>query len=134
MTQAGWNERLAQGRAAAQTRVEALSASARDAAAVARARVGSTYSHARNRAATLASEGRALAGEGAAISSKAAKKGRTVVDRAMVHSRDLIAERPVSAVIIGLTAGVVLGFLADRIAHNRAAQRALEADDEFTGG
>ncbi|MEQ1510521.1 MAG: hypothetical protein ABL909_09015 [Sphingopyxis sp.] len=128
MADLDWKDRIAK----AQDRVETLSTSARDTADAARARIGTTYSNARDRLTGLAQDSRSIAATSAEISGKAIASGRKTVDRAMVQSRDLIAERPIAAVAIGLTAGVVLGYFANRLAQSRRAQS--EADDEFTGG
>lgn len=134
MSTNNWSKRIDDGRASAQAKITSLSSSAQEAAQAARARIGSTYGHARNRAVGFATDGRALAQDGAAIGAAVADKGRKAMDRAMLSSRGLIAERPVTAVIAGLAAGILVGFLANRAAENRKARRALDIDDEFVGG
>ncbi|MEQ1688672.1 MAG: hypothetical protein ABL874_08870 [Sphingopyxis sp.] len=128
MADLNWKERMS----GAQNSVEALSASARETAAAAQARISATYGTARGRMSDLAKGGRSIAAGGTEISGRAVASGRKAVGRALVQSRDLIAERPVTAVIIGLSAGVVLGYLANRLAGARRAR--AETDDEFTGG
>jgi|CXWL01.1.fsa_nt_gi ElaB/YqjD/DUF883 family membrane-anchored ribosome-binding protein len=128
MADLNWKERIA----GAQSSVDALSASARETAAAARARVGASYGEARERMAGLAHDGRAIASSSAEISGRAVATGRKAMDKALVQSRDLIAERPITAVVIGLTAGVVLGYLANRLAKSRRTE--TQTDDEFIGG
>ncbi len=134
MTDGGWSKRLENGRAAAGATMTTLSTSAQEAAQIARARIGSTYGQARNRAASFANDGKALAQDGAALGARVAASGRSALDRAMLSSRDLIAERPVTAVVAGLTAGIVLGFLANRLAQQRKEQREFDENDDFIGG
>lgn len=135
MTEPALKGRLAHGRDVAQSTIHTLSQSARDVATSARNRIDATYDQARGRVTSIAADGRALAQDGAAMGQKAVKTGRNAVDRAMLSSRDLIAERPVTAVVAGLTAGLVLGFLANRLAQHRKAQAERDAEEEeFTGG
>jgi ElaB/YqjD/DUF883 family membrane-anchored ribosome-binding protein len=129
MDDQNWKSRIANGRETAQAAVDTLSTSAREAAATARARIGSTYGQARNRVNELSVDGRDLASTSLEIGSRAAKRSKSAVDKALFQSRDLIAERPLAAVAIGVTAGVVLGFLANRLAKTRVEQ-ADDADDE----
>lgn len=128
MSELNWKSRIADGRDAAQATVDSLSASAREAAAAARSRIGSTYGVARERANDLTAEGRELASSGIELSSKAAAKGRKAMDKALFSSRDLIAERPITAVVVGIAAGTILGFLANRL--TRSAPPIAEEDDE----
>lgn len=133
MSEQSWREKMASGRSAASSTAAALSSSAREAAAAARARIGDTYGTARDRAASLASDSRELAHKGSeagrAIGAQAASTSRKVVDRAMVESRGLIAERPLTAIAVGVTAGIVLGLLANHLAGTRKAQ--ADDDDEI---
>ena len=128
MADLNWKERIA----SAQSSVDALSHSARETAAAARTRIGATYGSARGRVAELAQDGRSIASTSAEISGKAIASGRKAMDKALVQSRDLIAERPVTAVVVGLTAGVVLGYLANRL--TQARREKTEIDEDFTGG
>ena len=128
MSELDWKSRIANGRDAAQATVDSLSASAREAAAAARSRIGSTYGVARERANDLGAEGRELASSGIEMSSKAAAKGRKAMDKALFSSRDLIAERPLTAVVVGIAAGTILGFLANRL--TRSAPPVVEEDDD----
>ena len=134
MTQTLLKDRIFAGRDSAEAKVVALSQSAREAAAVARERVEHSYGNARSRVSALADDGRALVSDGAEVGSRAMASGRKVMDRALYSSRDLIAERPVTAVVVGLTAGVVLGFLANQLARQRKNARAADAEDAFIGG
>lgn len=129
MDDQNWKSRISNGRDTAQAAVDTLSNSAREVAATARARIGSTYGQARNRVNELSVDGRDLANTSLEIGSRAAKRSKSAVDKALFQSRDLIAERPLAAVAIGVTAGVVLGFLANRLAKTRVEQ-AQDADDE----
>ncbi|MEQ1725915.1 MAG: hypothetical protein ABL882_08315 [Sphingopyxis sp.] len=128
MADLNWKERIAD----AQGGVETLSASARETAAAAGARIGASYGNARERLSDMARGGRSIAAGSAEISGRAVATGRKAMDRALVQSRDLIAERPVTAVVAGLAAGVVLGYLANRLAGARRTKS--EADNEFIGG
>ncbi|MEK6542166.1 MAG: hypothetical protein AABZ45_08620 [Pseudomonadota bacterium] len=128
MADLNWKERIA----GAQSNVDALSASARETAAAARARVGASYGEARERMAGLAQDGRAIASSSAEIGGRAVATGRKAMDKALLQSRDLIAERPVTAVVVGLAAGVVLGYLANRLTKTRRSEP--QTDDEFIGG
>lgn len=128
MADLSWKDRITK----AQGSVDALSVSARETAVAARTRIGETYGSARERLNDLAKDGRSIAADSAEIGGRAVATGRKAVDRALVQSRDLIAERPVAAVVIGLTAGVVLGYFANRLTQARRAE--AEAEEEFTGG
>lgn len=134
MTEPAFKDRLTHGRDIAQATIHNLSHSARQAAATAKGRIDATYGQARGRMTSIAADGRALAEDGAAMGQRAVASGRNALDRAALSSRDLIAERPVTAVVAGLAAGVVLGFLANRLAQHRAARAQSDADDEFIGG
>lgn len=136
MSELNWKSRIASGRDAAKDTVDQISASAREAAATARSRINSTYGAARDRASDLAeragdltAEGRELAATGIERGAKVAAKGRKAVDKAIFSTRDLVAERPLTAVAVGITAGIVLGFLANQLSKSRTASEA-EADDE----
>ncbi len=131
MADQNWKSRLDEGRDTARAAVDTLSHSAREAAATARSRIGSTYGSARNRVDALAEDGRDLAATGfetaTRAASRAATEGKTALDKAVFASRGLVAERPIAAIAIGVTAGVVLGFLANRLTTASAA--APEEDD-----
>ena len=140
MSDLNWKSRIANGRDAAQATVEQLSASAREAAATARSRIGSTYGAARERAGDLAeragdltADGRELAATGLERGAKVAAQGKKAVDKALFSTRDLVAERPLTSVAIGVTAGIVLGFLANRLGKPAAAPEAEVEDDEIYG-
>lgn len=126
MADQNWKSRLDEGRDAARdtarAAVDTLSHGAREAAATARSRIGSTYGSARSRVDTLAEDGRDLAATGLETASRAAAKGKTAVDKAVFASRGLVAERPLAAIAIGITAGVVLGYLANRLATAKPAE------------
>ena len=110
-----WKSRFAEGRDAAQTSVDALSSSAREAVATARERIGSTYGVARSQADALAASGRDLAKSGIDAGSRVANRSKEVAEKAAFSARGLVAERPLTAVAVGIAAGVVLGFLANRL-------------------
>lgn len=137
MSELNWKSRLANGRDAAKESVGQLSASARETAATARSRIGSTYGAARERAGDLAeraqdltAEGRELAVTGLERGALVAAKGRKAVDKAIFSTRDLVADRPLTAVAVGITAGIVLGFLANQLGKSRAAAETDEDDDD----
>lgn len=134
MSDLNWKSRIANGRDSAQATVDALSASAREAAETARSRIGSTYGAARDKAGELSVEGRDLAATGIELGTKAAEKGRKAIDKAVFSSRDLIAERPLTAVVVGIAAGTVIGFIANRLARSSAQPAADVEDDEVFGG
>jgi len=119
MDTSNWKARIADGtdtaRESAHAAIDTLSQSARDAAAVARARIEETYGQARARVADLNIDGKQIAASGAELAEKARVQGRKTLDKATLASRDLIAERPLAAVAVGITAGVLLGFLANRL-------------------
>jgi ElaB/YqjD/DUF883 family membrane-anchored ribosome-binding protein len=129
MADQDWKSRLGEGRDTARAAVDALSHSAREAAETARARIGATYGNARSRVDALAEDGRDIAATGLELGSRAAARGKTVVDKAIFSSRGLVAERPLTAVAIGITAGVVLGFLANRLATSKPASGEDDGDE-----
>jgi ElaB/YqjD/DUF883 family membrane-anchored ribosome-binding protein len=140
MSELNWKSRLATGRDAAKDTVDQLSASAREAAATAKTRINTTYGAARDRAGDLAeraqeltADGRELAVTGMERGAKAAAKGRKAVDKAIFSTRDLVAERPLTAVAVGITAGIVLGFLANQLGKSRAASEDVAEDDDVYG-
>lgn len=140
MPEQDWTSRLASGRDAAKDKVDQLSASAREAAATARSRINSTYGAARERANDLAgragdltAEGRELAASGIERGAKVAAQGRKAVDKAVFSARDLVAERPLTAVAVGITAGIVLGFLANQLGKSRATDTSEEDDEDIYG-
>ncbi len=112
-----------------------LSEAARESANGAGVRMGAAYNKVRSQVAQATVEPRrrvhdllqggaanatSLADSGLELSAHAFKQGRQALDRASVASRGLIAERPLTAVAIGITAGVVLGFLANRLSSLRS--------------
>lgn len=140
MSELNWKSRLATGRDAAKDTVDQLSASAREAAATAKTRINTTYGAARDRAGDLAeraqeltADGRELAVTGMERGAKAAAKGRKAVDKAIFSTRDLVAERPLTAVAVGITAGIVLGFLANQLGKARAAAEEPAEDEDIYG-
>lgn len=108
---------------------ETLSASARETANAARRRVGTSYGAARDRAESLYEQGVDAAQPALAAGKRAATQARSSLDRAAFSSRELIAERPLAAIAIGVVAGVALGFLANRLAA-AATTPAVTDDDE----
>lgn len=140
MTDDRWIERLKDAPSEAQRRFAHLSEGAREAAAGASERIGTVYGTVRDRAATVAQEGRALAQSGAQLASsgrelgeEALQRSRQAIDKAAFHSRGLIAERPLTAVLVGVAAGAVLGVLANRLARSRAAQPEEPESEDWTG-
>jgi ElaB/YqjD/DUF883 family membrane-anchored ribosome-binding protein len=143
MSELNWKSRLANGRDAAKDSVGHLSASARETAATARSRIESTYGAARERAGDLAeraqeltADGRELATAGLERGAQVAAKGRKAVDKAIFSTRDLVAERPLTAIAVGITAGIVLGFLANQLGKSRTAAVEVDEDedDQIYGG
>lgn len=132
MADQDWKSRLGDGRNSARAAVDHISSSAREAAATARSRIGTTYGTARNRADALAKEGRVIAASGLELGSKAAARSKSAVDKAVFASRGLIAERPMTALAIGVSAGIILGILANRLA--TSAHQPEEEDDSDTIG
>ncbi len=121
-----------------------LRATAKDTVIDARARLGgaleqavsTTRSHAadaaaigRDRAADLAALGRDRAADLAASTTQQARKlgqkSRKAADRAALASRDLVSDRPLTAVLIGIAAGAVIGAVA-----NHLLSRQPEAEDD----
>lgn len=140
MSELNWKSRIATGRDAAKDTVEQLSASAREAAATARSRINTTYGAARGRAGDLAeraqeltADGRELAATGIERGAQVAAKGRKAVDKAIFSTRDLVAERPLTAVAVGITAGVVLGFLANQLSKSRTTSEPQDEDEDIYG-
>ena len=111
-----WKSRISDGRDAAQAGVDALSSSAREAVATARNRIGSTYGAARNRADAIAESSRDLAKTGIEAGTRVATRSKAAADKAAFSARGLVAERPITAVAAAIAAGIVLGFLANRLA------------------
>lgn len=133
MANLDWKSRLGAGRETAQETMDTLSSNAREAAATARARIGSTYGQARERVGDLTAEGRELAQTGIAYGTKAAARTRSIAEKALVESRGLIAERPLAAIAVGLAAGAVLGFLANRLATQRRPDAEEDDDIDYYG-
>jgi ElaB/YqjD/DUF883 family membrane-anchored ribosome-binding protein len=109
---------------------ETLSASARETAAAARQRVGEGYSAARDRAETLYEQGVDAAQPALVAGKRAAAQARSTIDRAAFQSRELIAERPLAALAIGVVAGVALGYLANRLASGASTPSAPDDDED----
>lgn len=109
--------------------IETLSASAREAAAAARVRIGETYGQARGKVVDIADSGRAIAQSGIAAGSRAAGQSRTALDKAVFSTRDLVAERPLTAVAAGIAAGIVLGFLANQLGKARVPKEDIDESD-----
>ena len=99
----------------------------RNAAAATRRGISTTYEAALDRADDLIDRGRETAALGVAATSRMATRSRSVVDRATFVSRELITDRPLAALAIGIGGGIVLGFLANRLGQAWADRRA-EAD------
>lgn len=131
MADQDWKSRLSETRNAAQAGADHLSASARDAVATARERIGSTYGAARQHANDIADSSRELARSGLEVGTRVASKGKAAAEQAAFSARGLVAERPLTAVAIGVTAGIVLGFLANRLATAGSADPQPVEDDEI---
>lgn len=126
-----WKSRIADTRYAAQAGVDSLSASARDAVATARDRIGSTYGAARQRADVIADTSRDLAKTGIETGTRIAVRGKDVAEKAAFSARGLVAERPLTAVAVGIAAGVLLGFLANRLSSTATTEPEPVEDDEI---
>jgi ElaB/YqjD/DUF883 family membrane-anchored ribosome-binding protein len=137
-----WIDRLKTGRTAVTDRATELSASAREAADGASERIGSVYGQVRStvgdvrhRVGDAVGPTRDRAGRivelGTAQAGKLAKEGRQQLDRAAVASRGLIAERPLTAVVIGIGAGLVLGLLANRLGRTDPPAEMDETNDDW---
>ena len=149
MALTNWKSKIDDGRETLETVTSSASNSARDAVAATRARVHDAYDSARDRAqdaydnvrerlSDYSHEGRALAQQwseqGAEAGRRALSKGKSAAHNARLQSQNLVAERPLLAVGIGIAAGVALGFLANQLVKQRAVHDEDEYDDEFTGG
>ena len=117
-----WKDRINDGR-------EVLSATAREAASQARSRLEASYGTARRRATEWSREGRDLAGQGLEAGSKAAARSKVAVDKALFQSRDFVSDRPLAAVALGVAAGVLLGFVANRALKSKAVEEESEEDN-----
>ncbi len=122
MNDAGWKDRIDSGRERASATVTALTGQARDAAAVARERISEAYG----------SASRTIVDTGSDLGSKAVTRSRDAVDKAVYASRGLVAERPLTAIAIGLVAGVALGFFANQLVRGQTIED--DDGDDFTGG
>jgi ElaB/YqjD/DUF883 family membrane-anchored ribosome-binding protein len=126
-----WTDRLKTRRAAVADRADELSTSARQAAQGASERIGSVYGQVRSRVSDSVGPTRdraeRLIEAGTAQAGKLAKGSRDQIDRAAFASRGLIAERPLTAVAIGIGAGLVFGLLANRL--GRSQPDATETDE-----
>ena len=131
MTDIDWKSRIADSRDAAQAGVDSLSSSAREAVATARERIGSTYGAARQRADVLADTSRDLAKTGIETGTRLAVRGKDAAEKAAFSARGLVAERPLTAVAAGIAAGVVLGFLANRLGGTATAEPEPVEDEEI---
>ena len=140
----GWQDRIKAGGAALRTQSGHLSASAREAAEGAGARIGEVYGQVRGQVSDISAPSReqaerladlgahrasAIAETGRKLSSKALRNSRAGLDRAALASRGLVAERPLTAVVVGIGAGVILGLLANRLVTTRAQPETDEVDD-----
>lgn len=145
MADTSWRDRIERGRTLLQNRGSDVSANARAAAEGAGARISGVYGQARAHVgeAAAATRGRAadLAGKGAAragtlgadareISAEALKRGRDTLGKAAIASRGLVAERPLTAVVVGIGAGILLGALANRLGRTRPAETPDDAAHE----
>lgn len=134
MAETSWRDRLDRGRTVLQRRSGDLSAGARAAAEGAGARIGEVYGHARSQASHTAAAARDRAGtlgaDARELSGEALRRGRDTLDKAAVASRGLIAERPLTAVALGLGAGLILGVLANRLARSRAEPSPDTAEED----
>lgn len=131
MTDTDWKSRIADSRDAAQAGVESLSASAREAVATARDRIGSTYGAARQRGGEIADTSRDLAKTGIETGTRLAVRGKDVAEKAAFSARGLVAERPLTAVAAGIAAGVVLGFLANRLSSGTSEPGPVEDEEIY---
>ena len=131
MADIDWKSRIADSRDAAQAGVDSLSASAREAVATARDRIGSTYGAARQRADVLADSGRDLARTGIETGTRLASRGKDAAEKAAFSARGLVAERPLTAIAAGVAAGVLLGFLANRLTGGGSNEPEPVEDDEI---
>lgn len=140
----GWQDRIKAGGAALRTQTDQLSASAREAAEGAGARIDEVYGQVRGRVSDIAAPPReqarrlvergahhasAIAETGRELGSKALRKSRAGIGRATFASRGLVAERPLTAVVVGIGAGIILGLLANRLITARAQPETDEDDD-----
>lgn len=120
-------------------RLDRLTSGARDTAGEARQRMGQVYGQVRAKATDAAVNGRSLANDfadaGGQQAAHVVATSRKAIDRATLASRGLIAERPITAVIAGIAAGAVLGFLANRLgkANGRPADD-VDHDDADAAG
>ncbi len=145
MTETSWRDRIDRGRDLLQGRTATLSANARAAAEGAGARIGDVYGHARGqvgqttaatrtRATSIAAAGAAraanLGADARELGGQALRRSRDTLDKATLASRGLIAERPLTAVVLGIGAGIVLGALANRLARSRAEPSGEETAEE----
>ncbi len=124
------SDRFVKQRDAAASRAQQLSTDARDVAEAARRRIETTYGTVRERAGEWLDQGRDAASAGMSASATMAKRGRGAVDRAAVASRELVTDRPLAAVAMGIAAGVLLGFLANRLTQAWRADAPPAADDD----
>jgi ElaB/YqjD/DUF883 family membrane-anchored ribosome-binding protein len=135
MMKDSWSERLNKRRTAIADRAGALSAGAKEAAEGASERIGAVYGQVRGRVGDVVSPARDKAGKlleaGTDQAERFAKEGRTQFDRATFASRGLIAERPLTAVGLGIAAGLVLGLLTNHLGKSRIAEEADENGDDW---
>jgi ElaB/YqjD/DUF883 family membrane-anchored ribosome-binding protein len=129
-----WTDRIKTGRTTVASRASDISNSAREAAEGATDRIGEVYGNMRSRMSSAVTPTKDRAGElfeaGAARAGKLAKDGRVHLDRAAIASRGLIAERPLTAVAIGIGAGLVLGFLANRLGRTQTESSEWEENED----
>lgn len=131
MADIDWKSRITDSRDAAQASVDSLSASAREAVATARDRIGSTYGAARQRGGEIADTSRELAKTGLATGTRLAAQGKDVAGKAAFSARGLVAERPLTAIAAGIAAGLVLGVLANRLASGTSEPEPVEDEEIY---
>ena len=128
MSEFDWRTTLNKGRASATSAIDTASGAARGVAAETRQRITATYDDARDRAGTIADAGQALSSKGRELGTRAAKHGKRAVDTVLVESRGLIGERPLTAVVAGIAAGAIIGFLANRLGKPRPGHPTGDTD------
>ena len=95
------------------------------------ATIASFKEGARKKLDELGIDGRQIAQAGLERSSAVAKQSKKAIDKAVFSSRGLIAERPLTAIAVGVVSGVVLGLLANRVARKTADTTVPDEDDDY---
>lgn len=113
MTDINWKDRLESQRDNAAETIASLAASARQ------------------KLEDINIDGRQIAQTGIERGAAVAKQGRKALDKAVFSSRGLIAERPLTAIAIGIVAGGILGVLANRLARRSAVETSDEMDEPY---